>query len=166
VGNSPRNKESKGLAIRQSTRQIARAWKNRQARIYVHGRKGVERPGLLLLLHLYEHLEALFFCPTVIDCVRTAYVEPNETTWTDLLMLSQVQADREFLAMQKRGSAGFQVDKATIDKFFTETSRNASRDIQESMFSSGSEFGVKRLLCTHVLLCCCRCAHESRRNRL
>jgi hypothetical protein len=50
----------------------------------VHWRKGLKDFGLLLLLHLYGRTSGsiVLFCPTVIDCVRTA-LNPTETIWSD-----------------------------------------------------------------------------------
>jgi hypothetical protein len=119
------HKESKRIMIRQSTRQIARALEeSTQARIYVHGREGVGKTSALaaIVASVRTSGSIVLFLPDG-DRLRKNgfYVEPNAKRpgIFDLPMLSE-KVCREFLAVHKQDLQGFQIDKATIDKFFTE----------------------------------------------
>jgi hypothetical protein len=119
------HKGSKRIMMRQCTRHIARALEeSTQARIYVHGRKGVGKTAALaaIVASIRKSGSIVLFLPDG-DRLRKNgfYVEPNSKRpgIFDLPVLSE-KVCREFLAQHKEDLEGFQVDKATIEKYFTD----------------------------------------------
>lgn len=144
-------KGSKRIMLRHSTRQIARALEeSTQARIYVHGQVGVGKTSALAAIVASARMSGsiVLFLPDG-DRLRKNgfYIEPNakQPGIFDLPVLSE-KVCKDFLEVHKDDIKDMSVDKATIDKFFTEDQQERLKAI-----SGGSmplvellEFGTER----------------------